>query len=75
MVDYSLTKAKFWLLFPAAVKTKPNPLMVLSEEALKNQVDAAVHSMVGYKKEEQAKIISHIQYFIGYREGNEIENR
>lgn len=55
-------KAKFWLLFPTAAKTRPSPLKSLPESAIAAQVDAAVHSMAWHNQEQQDRLLSQIRY-------------
>lgn len=62
-VNYSIVKAKFWLLFPTVARTQPSPLAVLSEEVLQRHVETALQNLLGYKKEEQAKLVTHVLYF------------
>lgn len=59
-VNYSIIKAKFYLLFPTLAKSKPSPLSTLPEEELQKQVNDALHDLMGYKKEEQTKLISRV---------------
>ncbi len=61
-VNYSVVKAKFWLLFPTAARARPSPLTTLTEEVLLEQVQAALQNLIGYKKEEQAKLVAHVLY-------------
>jgi hypothetical protein len=62
-VDYSLVKAKFWLLFPTAVRSRPYPLKSLPESAIAAQVDAAIHNMAWHNQEQQKMLLSRIQYY------------